>query len=155
MKIKALFATSFIAFASFSWLGYSKQPTFAQQPLSTCQNALLDAGRTLRDGRDLRITNVRLEHLSSQYRSFPANRPDSVLLAMEGRAVYDVMASGQFMTILATRIMNGCSSIGMVSFGQGHSDWVISFGMVNGQVESFYCLEFGSSRVARWGEQYC
>lgn len=143
--ITALLATS----------GFLPRPALAEKELSACDSALLQAANTISTDRDARVIDMYFGDLNQEYSSYPVNRPTDAMFIMRGRSVADVLNSNQFMTILATRVINNCSSIGRVTFGMANSDWLYSYGLVNNQVIAFTCIGPGTTnRSLRWGERY-
>jgi hypothetical protein len=156
MKTKHWASVSLFAITLFVSTGTLQKPVLAEMDLSTCDSAILQAANTIKTGRDARVTNVHFGSVAEEYSSYPAGRPAEVSLAMRGRSVANILASNQFMTILATRIINGCGSVGKVTFGMDNTDWSYSYGLVNNQVIGFTCIDYGSTnRTLRWGERYC
>lgn len=131
------------------------EKSLAQSSSTTCRDALFNASTTIENGRSVRVVNLRSYELSNNYRNYPRESPIAVLYVLEGRATEDILASDQFMTILANRITEACSSIGLVEFGLNQSSWREAFGKVNGQMTYFRCIPPGLSRMPQWGEHVC
>ena len=156
MKTRHLVFSSLFVITLFVSTGTFQNPVLAEMELSSCDSAIFQAANTIQTGRDARVTNVLFQGLSEEYNSYPADRPTNVTFLMHGRSTADVLSSNQFMTILATRVISGCGSIGRVTFGEDNSGWSYSFGLVNGQVRRFTCIGPGTlNRPIRWGERYC
>jgi hypothetical protein len=156
MKKRNLIAVSLCVTALLLNPSLLQNSAQAEKEFSACDSALLQAANTISTGRDVRITNLYYRGLDQEYSDYPANRPIDAIFLMQGRSVADVMNSSQFMNILATRIINGCGSIGRVTFGMDNSDWLYSYGLVNSQVIAFTCIGPGTTnRSLRWGERYC
>lgn len=136
-------------------LSISPEKSLAQSVNIPCRDALLNAASTIENGRNVRVANLRSYELSSNYRNYPRESPVAVLYVLEGRATEDILASGQFMTILANRITEACPFIGLVEFGLNQSSWREAFGKVNGQMTYFRCIPPGLSQPPQWGEQVC
>lgn len=149
--LPSLFAITF-----FVSIGTFQKPALAEMELSTCDSAILQAANTISTGRDAKVTNMYFGDLSHEHSSYPTNRPIDAMFVMQGQSVADILSSNQFMTILATRVINGCGSIGRVTFGMDNTDWSYSYGLINGQVTGFSCIDdVSTNRTPRWGERYC
>jgi len=156
MKKRNLIAVSLLTAALLSNSNGFQKPALAEQELSACDSAILQTANTISTGRDARVVDMYFSDLADEYNSYPANRPTAAMFIMRGRSVSDVLASNQFMTILATRVINSCGSVGRVTFGMDNTDWSHAYGLVNGQVVAFTCVEPGTTnRSLRWGERYC
>lgn len=156
MKKQNLIAVSLLTTALLSSPSVFQRSALAEKELTACDSAISQAANTISTGRDARVVNMHFSDLAQEYNNYPANRPIDAMFVMRGRSVPDVLTSNQFMTILATRVINSCGSIGRVTFGPANSDWLHSYGLVNGQVMGFTCVESGTTnRALRWGERYC
>ncbi len=56
---------------------------------------------------------------------------------------------------IATRVIRNCSKIALVTFAYYQSDGVNTYGIKNGQIIEFTCIDAGSDKKTKWGETYC
>ena len=87
----------------------------------------------------------------------PKGRPHQYAFGISGKAVEAVMNSPVLLDNLATQIIDNCSSVSSISFGQWRTGWFWVFGLMpNGEVEMFSCPEDhfhgGGYRDLVWGE---
>jgi hypothetical protein len=67
-----------------------------------------------------------------------------------------LMKDGNRQLLIAKKVISGCSQVGSVSFAMKETDWIVTYGMINGKVKHFTCVEAGPRAPAlRWGETYC
>lgn len=61
------------------------------------------------------------------------------------------------MTEISQNIINDCSDIGTVSFFAPQSDWDEHFGIVDGQVIRFQCVQGDPHQITKpvWGQFHC
>lgn len=156
MKIKRFTSLTLSSFFLISGLSISSEKASAQASEVTCAIALADAFSVIENDRNVNVVDLRSYELAGTYRNYPRETPHAVLYVLEGRATEDILVSGQFMTILATRITTACPSIGLVEFGLNHSSWREALGKVNGQMTFFTCIPPGTAQPPpQWGEQVC
>jgi len=127
----------------------------AQSPEDICIRSFVDAAITIGTGRDVTVVDLQVSRLSVVYEDYPQDTPIEITIVMEGSHVEYVLESPQFMSIVASQIMNRCSTVGLVSFGMNHTGWIVSYGKVNGQLQEFECIEPGIGFDPVWGEIKC
>jgi hypothetical protein len=57
--------------------------------------------------------------------------------------------------VIASRIIKSCSKIASVSFAIDQTDDGSIYGIKNGQIIRFACIDAGSDKQPKWGETYC
>ena len=119
-----------------------------------CDTALGEVGRLLLPGRQLDVTDVYYSFINDGYRVFPAERPGAMNIVIDGEDANAVMRSPQLLTTVARAFIEGCRPVGLVTFGVPASDWTNSFGLINGRVQPFQCVEPGEA-APTWGFEYC
>jgi hypothetical protein len=121
-----------------------------------CFAALQAVENTVEQGRDVAVTNIQIQEMSQSYADYPSERPKGLMFAMRGSDVAHVMNSPQLLTDLTTDVVNHCGAVSSMTFAGEHSDWAITYGLIDGQIQQFSCLEaVRGGRSTRWGEHYC
>lgn len=144
-------------------------PVVAQERTSQeiCMEAIGAAKTRILDGRTINL-QARLLNLPdssgypgdrSQALSFTMARSSGVGATRDGLTV---LASPVFMKSIATNVIEQCRSFSYVEFGGANSAWYIPFGLINGNVEEFQCIEEellfregGTLRSMPWGFYDC
>lgn len=119
-----------------------------------CNAALGGLGRLLLSGRQLDVTGASYLPISNSYRAFPSDRPLELSITITGEDANAVMNSPQLLTTISRAFIAGCRPVGLVTFGVEYSGWINSFGVVNGSVAPFQCVDLGEQEPV-WGYQYC
>ncbi|MBD1824392.1 hypothetical protein H6F51_18130 [Cyanobacteria bacterium FACHB-DQ100] len=129
----------------------------AENSSGKCTAALENARRQFETGRSVKVISTEPHDISSDYSDHPENRPVEYRFLFQGRSAHSLMESPQFLKSVATKVIQNCSSTGMVTFGVWRTGNVDSFGVFpGGKIESFQCLEPGrDTRKPNWGERYC
>jgi hypothetical protein len=66
------------------------------------------------------------------------------------------MESGRMLNSIAVNVIGGCSDVAVVSYGISASTYITSFGLGNGRVQPFQCVDLGRyTPRPQWGWQYC
>jgi len=133
-------------------------PVKAQNAVSGVQrcNAGIDTAQAqLVNGRRLQITDVRTYSAQTIYNDFPDDQPVIISLTMRGNDADTVMNSPQLLTAITQTIINGCSKVGMVSYGVAGTDWQVDFGQIGNQIRQFECVDVEDSRRNEWGHTGC
>ena len=107
-----------------------------------------------------RINSVRNGFLSAIYlapseASPYRDRPHEITFQLGGMGQESVLSSPQFMRNMGDRLIQHCGSVSAVRYGSNASGWQDIYGLINGQVTGFTCVDMGLSRDLRWGEYYC
>ena len=155
MKKDSLAKIFFTALISSQFFYIYSGSAVAQSPEDICIRSFVDAAITIGTGRDVRVVDLQVSRLSVVYEDYPQDTPIEIAIVMEGSHVEHVLYSPQFMSIVASQIMNRCSTVGLVSFGMNHTSWIVSYGKVDGQLQEFECIGFGIGLDPVWGESNC
>lgn len=87
----------------------------------------------------------------SPYRS----RPHELTLMIGGQGQETVLSSPQFMHNISDRLIQHCETVSAVRFASNNSGWQDIYGLINGQVTGFACVDIAPGQTLRWGEYYC
>lgn len=85
----------------------------------------------------------------------PADRPASLLLALGGSGQASILSSPQFMLSLSQEVIQYCSAISSVQFSSDSSGWHDIYGLIDGEVTGFNCVELQGDLELNWGEYFC
>ncbi|MCU0567084.1 MAG: hypothetical protein MUF49_10860 [Oculatellaceae cyanobacterium Prado106] len=139
-------------------------PALAQERSAKdiCLEAIIATQKRIVEGRTI---NLEMQVLDlDESRGYLGDRSQELQFIMgdfsrpgltpDGRAV---LQSPVLMQSMATEIISDCPSIGSVVFAAADSEWAISFGLIEGGVQAFQCLqrEPWESSPAPWGFLDC
>ncbi len=132
-------------------------PPLPAQPRLSCDGAIAETEKTIRDVANLQIrTRDQRPH---GYPNGPTARPDGVSYILTGSGADNVLASPVFMNQMAAQLIENCPQIGLVSFSDSPTDSsYTSYGWMPGRlVRPFQCrLGPNSARgPVQWGERIC
>lgn len=85
----------------------------------------------------------------------PADRPVSIGFVLGGPGQATVLSSPQFMLSLSQAVIEDCNTISSVRFSSDSSGWHGIYGLVDGEVALFACVEPAGYRALEWGEYFC
>lgn len=122
---------------------WSILPADAGRSRPSCNSALKFV-RTLKGIRD-----NQLNPLGKQGQ--PAGRTKSFDLVFNN---FDLVLKTETHLSIATRVIKNCSQVGSVSFTGYRTDGGAIYGLKNGRIVEFICLE-DQSQLPRWGEDRC
>ncbi|QQE64646.1 SH3 domain-containing protein [Leptolyngbya sp. BL0902] len=88
-------------------------------------------------------------------RSPHRDRPHEMTLMLGGLGQTTVLSSPQFMGQMGNRLIQNCQTVSAVRFASNNSGWQDVYGLINGQVVGFTCVDTDLNRALRWGEYYC
>lgn len=121
----------------------------------TCETAIAATRSQILQGRTLSLDGMSSD-LSAEYDTYPGDRSQGYIFRLAGASAESVMNSPQFLTTLSNNIINGCGSVGAVSFNLSGTGLTRTFGLLESGVAEFQCLPpGGSSRTRPWGYIYC
>jgi hypothetical protein len=138
----------------------------AQAPTGeTCVMTINEAIAQIQLGRRINLDVERID-LSTWATGYPAERPLGLIFAMGGYGrgisadTEAILSSPVMMEAIATRIIEQCPSISYVAFAANNSGWRVPFGVINGSVEGFRCMDEPNHRIrarqsAQWGFYDC
>ena len=153
--MRRLIATGIIALNTFTILNLPA--SVKAEDDRSCTAAIAKAQRQIETGRSLEVS-TRSSDLSEFESDYPDGRPMSYQFVMSGSAVGAVMNSPKFMKVIATNVIQSCSSVGKVSFAVNGSGWGLSLGVLpGGRVDFFECFESQGRNSPNlvWGQEYC
>ena len=66
-----------------------------------------------------------------------------------------MLSSPQFMLSLSQEVIDDCGATSSVRFGSDNSGWHDIYGLVDGDVTGFTCVDLYADRQLEWGEYFC
>lgn len=154
--IKTLIKSPIVELISVSYITagfFQTPPSLAQIPSNLspqCRTQITSSIRNLRRGRTIKI-HVEIRDAGEGH---PQNRPQKILFAFDGKETNDLMNASEMMTSTARKIIEKCPTVSAFQFGQLHTGWSYTIGIVNGNIEWFKCYEEGQPDFG-WGYQRC
>lgn len=102
------------------------------------------------------VKNGNLESIFSEVNDSPIRgKPYQIVFVLGGDGQSDVLSSPQFMLRISDYLIQNCSNVSSVLFSSNSSGWQDVYGIVNGRVSGFICVDHAPNHVLRWGEYYC
>jgi len=156
MRIYKLFVGLFTLSLSY----ISTFPVSATESLKNqkCISETRRVAQKLVENRNVKL-RFDVTNISQYEKDYPYNRPLSFQFSFEGRAAGDILNSPQFLQIATKRIVNNCTNVSKVSFGEYATDWSTTIGLMHdGSVKEFKCVHPNNLTVSsklKWGETIC
>jgi hypothetical protein len=82
----------------------------------------------------------------------PRGRSKALDITFKNDAAFPIKSAQKS---IATRVIKSCSQIASVSFGIDQTDAGTVYGLKNGKIIKFTCIEAGGAIKPAWGETYC
>ena len=96
--------------------------------------------------------SVQNGNFAREYHSYPRNRPHKAEFVLSGdeNRILNVMASPQFLTILASQIMASCPQVGMVNYQHWWKDNIPVGYFPDGTARTFTWVDVDDPRLGGW-----
>lgn len=121
----------------------------------TCHQTLAQTRAKIRDVRNSSVVDILLISNDSPIPS----RPHEIRLVLGGSGQTTVLSSPQFMLQMSNDLIQGCDTASSIRFAADQSGWDAAYGIVDGRVTDFTCVDPLSSPFSglRWktAEYYC
>lgn len=150
----------FVGLSALSLSYISTFPVSATESLENqkCISETRRVAQKLVENKNVRL-RFDVKNISKYEKDYPYNRPLSLQFSFEGNAAADIMNSPQFLQIATKRIVNNCTNISQVVFGEYATDWSTTIGLMHdGSVKEFKCVNPNNLTVSselKWGETIC
>lgn len=161
MQFNQIIATGLITI-NIMFLFSSPAQAQNRKPSVECNAALQRAKKQIQKNRKVKVVHTEQEDIAQHYKhdkNYPKNRPFSYGFGLRGPATESILNSEKFLTIIAKNIIDNCSSISIVEFGEYQTDHVATYGLLeNNEVGRFKCLDVGDPRAIKkldWGQILC
>lgn len=131
--------------------------TNATHAQEQCENAVARSIEVV-GNEAAQIANLDFSNISDIYKDVPRDSIYRITFGMEAGAEEDIPGSLELWTTASAQIIEGCQSIGIVRFGKYASGNVISFGLVDGKISPFQCIEPDETKPIEsleWGKTIC
>ena len=161
MRLNQIIATGLIFTNVMLLFSSSAQSAQSQnrKPSVECNAALQRAKKQIQKNRKVKVVYTSQENISQHYKhdkNYPKNRPFYYGFGLRGPATESVLNSDKFLTRIAKDIIDNCSSISMVDFGEYQTDHVVTYGLFrNNTVAAFECVDTGTTIKLSWGQTVC
>lgn len=153
--IKTLLAlTGFVVLGSLL-----AQPAFSQA--DACDRAINHITTTLQENGSI---DIELK-VSDNTENAPSGRPVTLMVGMgsrtssreQGQRIINILNSPQLLISLTRNIVNNCNRVSAVEYALRYSDYIRTFGLVDGEIKVFECINSrrGNPVNPRWGQQIC
>jgi len=117
--MKKLIASTVIGLITLDILLSLSTPIQAQEVQETaeCAATVADMRKTIKKGRDVLVSTSNY-NASKQYLNYnyPVNRLNGYIFNLKGSANDTIANSPEFLKIIATRIINSCNSVSLITF---------------------------------------
>ncbi|CDM96632.1 hypothetical protein AmaxDRAFT_0978 [Limnospira maxima CS-328] len=147
-----------VLFCSISLLFGSQLPSFAQS--NSCRNAVINVRTTIQNRRNI-VVNFEVRDVRERWRAFPSGRLAHLVVKLGGYPFHprqfewadDILNSPQMLNSLSHQIISNCGDVSAVTYAKYRTGLSRTFGIVNGSVRQFQCIDPGN--VLRWGQHMC
>ncbi|MFO5494123.1 MAG: hypothetical protein ACLBM6_16625, partial [Cuspidothrix sp.] len=143
MQVNQIIATGLII-TNIMLLFSSSAQAQNRKPSVECNAALQNAKNLIQKNRKVKVVYTSQGNISQYYKhdkNYPKNRPLSYGFGLRGPATLSVLYSDKFLTRIAKDIIDNCSSISMVTFGEYQTDHGVTYGLFkNSKVVAFECV---------------
>lgn len=160
MQVNQIIATGLII-TNIMFLFSSSAQAQNRKPSVECNAALQRTKKQIQKNRKVKVVYTSQENISQQDykhdKNYPKNRPFSYGFGLRGPATESVLNSDKFLTRIAKDIIDNCSSISKVKFGEYQTDHVVTYGLFrNNTVAAFECVDDpGTTIKLSWGQKVC
>jgi hypothetical protein len=158
MQVNQIIATGLII-TNIMLLFSSSAQAQNRKPSVECNAALQNAKNLIQNNRKVKVVHTSQENISQHYKhdkNYPKNRPLSYGFGLRGPATLSVLYSDKFLTRIAKDIIDNCSSISIVDFGEYGTDHIATYGLFrNNTVAAFECVDPGTKIKLSWGYVVC
>ncbi|MFM7369497.1 MAG: hypothetical protein ACKO2Z_17255 [Sphaerospermopsis kisseleviana] len=161
MQVNQIIATG-LTITNIMLLFSSSAQAQNRKPSVECNAALQRTKKQIQKNRKVKVVYTSQENISQHYKhdkNYPKNRPISYGFALTSPATLSVLNSDKFLTRIAKDIIDNCSSISIVYFGEYQTDHFESYGLLeNNDVGRFKCILESDPRARKkldWGYVVC
>lgn len=156
MKMQSPFKKLLPTFLIINTLVLSSLPAsanYSTKSTAKCRAAITEAKKTISKGRKIKI-NIKIFNVAEHYSDYPKQYPVGYTFIFSGAATEQVMNSVKFLSIISKRIITKCESVGLIDFSQDGTDWVQRYGIINGELKAFECVDPPQNNIS-WGIHVC
>lgn len=122
----------------------------AQAPVpEACRDAILNAETRISDVPNTALVDIDVVTAPDGH---PPDRRALMRFVAGGPGSGVILTSPEFMQTISTAIITGCEIVSVVEFALDESDGIEQFGLIDGEVKRFDCVEAGEPT---WGYQRC
>ncbi|MCT7987163.1 SH3 domain-containing protein [Laspinema olomoucense] len=119
---------------------------------NTCHQSLSQVKNTLNNVPNTLVSGIIIENNSL---SPLTTRPNELVLMVSGPGQRTILSSGELMQNISESLIQNCGTISSVKIASNNSGWHHVFGLINGRVQTFECIDAGPGSQQRWGQYFC
>ncbi|MCT7960873.1 SH3 domain-containing protein [Laspinema sp. D1] len=119
---------------------------------NTCHQSLSQAKNQVNNVRNAFLSGILVETNSL---SPVRGKPNELVLLVGGPGDDAILSSSELMQNLSEPLIQNCGTISSVKISSNNSGWHHVFGLINGRVQIFDCIDAGPGNQQRWGQYYC
>lgn len=103
------------------------------------------------------VTNTFVSQLIVENNSLSplTTRPNELVLVLGGPGQGTILSSGELMQNISEQLIQNCETLSSIKIASNNSGWHHVFGLINGRVQTFECIDAGPGNQLRWGEYFC
>lgn len=144
-----------VRFVESGAVGWVRGDFLIQTPESVsnaCHQSLSQAKNNINNVRNAFLYGIKVENNPL---SPVRGKPNELVLVVGGPGEDTILSSGELMQTISEQLIQNCGTISSVKIGSNNSGWHHVFGLINGRVQIFDCIEAGPGNPLRWGQYYC
>jgi hypothetical protein len=123
---------------------------------SKCRTVVQSVKNKITKGRKVEVVKVFKNDISTEYQSYPKNRPFSYSFSLVGAGATSILSSGQLLTSFSRDILTNCTDVSQVIYGIDETDDYGTFGLMSGnKIDAFKCVDPGPYQKRPWGYEVC
>ncbi|MCT7967064.1 SH3 domain-containing protein [Laspinema sp. D1] len=119
---------------------------------NTCHQSLSQAQNQVNNVRNAFLSGILVETNSL---SPVRGKPNELVLVVGGPGEDAILSSGELMQTISERLIQNCGTISSVKIASNNSGWHHVFGLINGRVQIFDCIDAGPGNQQQWGQYFC
>ncbi|MCT7981703.1 hypothetical protein NG796_00190 [Laspinema sp. A4] len=119
---------------------------------NACHQSLSEVKNTLNNVPNTFISRIILENNAL---SPLATRPNELVVLVGGPGQRTILSSVEFMQNISDQLIQNCETVSAVKLASNNSGWHHVFGLINGRVQTFECIDSGPGVQLKWGEYFC
>ncbi len=82
-------------------------------------------------------------------------RPNELVLVVGGTRQDVILSSGDFMQNISESLIQNCETVSSIKTASNNSGWHHVFGLINGRVQAFECVDAAPGVKLKWGQYFC
>jgi hypothetical protein len=144
-----------VRFVESGAIGWVRGDFLIQTPNSisnACHQSLFQARNNIINTQNAFLYGLKVENNSL---SPVRGKPNELVLVVGGPGEDTLLSSGELMQTLSEQLIQNCGTVSSVRIASNNSGWHHVFGLINGRVQIFDCIDAGPGNTLRWGQYFC